>query len=107
MIQPNIAVFGWGIWLAEFWVFVSMLMGLLTRFGGLVAIGVSLQLFIGLANIPRPYEWEWSYGLMVLLAVLMFGLAPGRYFGIDAVLRRRFVPPARHGALSRLLGWLT
>jgi hypothetical protein len=107
VIQPNIGVLGWGIWLAEFWIFVSMLMGLLTRLGGLVAIGVSLQLFIGLANIPRPYEWEWSYGLMVLLAVLMFGLAPGRYFGIDALLRRRYIPPARHGALSRLLGWLT
>lgn len=107
VIQPNIGVIGWLVWLAEFWVFVSMLMGLLTRVGGLVAIGVALQLYVGLANIPRPYEWEWSYGLMVLLAVLMFGLAPGRYFGLDALLRRRFVPPARTGALSRLLSWLT
>lgn len=107
VIKPNINLFGWLIWLAEFWVFVSMLMGLLTRLGGLVALGVSLQLFIGLANIPRPYEWEWSYGLMILVSLLMFGLAPGRYWGLDALLRRRWVKPDRRGFWTGVLQWLT
>ncbi len=105
VIKPNIAIFGWLIWLAEFWVFVSMLMGLLTRLGGLVAIGVSLQLYVSLANVPRPYEWEWTYGLMVLLSILMFGLGVGRVFGLDGPLRRRF--PPEHGFIGRLVQWLT
>ena len=66
VIIPGIAVFGWFIWLAEFWIFVSMLLGFLSRFGALVSIGITAQLWVGLANIPRPYEWEWAYGAIVL-----------------------------------------
>ncbi|HRA65540.1 MAG TPA: hypothetical protein PL187_05915, partial [Caldilinea sp.] len=105
VIIPNIGVFGWLVWLAEFWVFVSMLVGLCTRFGGLVALGVSAQLFIGLAAIPRPFEWEWSYGLMILLSLLMFGLAPGRIWGVDAALRPRLA--GSRNFFGKLLWWLT
>jgi uncharacterized membrane protein YphA (DoxX/SURF4 family) len=105
VIAPNIAVFGWLVWLAEFWVVLSLLLGLFTRLGGLVALGVSLQLYVGLAAIPRPYEWEWSYGLMLLLSLLMFGLAPGRIWGVDARLRPRLA--GAQNALARLLWWLT
>ena len=99
VIEPNLALFGWLIWLAEFWIFVSMLMGFLTRFGALVSIGVALQLYVGLANIPRPYEWEWTYGTLILLSLLLFGLAPGRFFGVDAPLRRRLAGAAQRGNL--------
>jgi hypothetical protein len=105
VIVPNIAVFGWLIWLAEFWVVVSMLLGLFTRLGGLAALGVSAQLYIGLAAIPRPYEWEWSYGVMLLLSLLMFGLAAGRVWGLDARLRPRLAG-SRNG-FGRMLWWLT
>ncbi len=105
VIVPNIGVAGWMIWLAELWVFVSLLAGLFTRFGGLVALGVSLQLYVGLAAIPRPYEWEWSYGLMILLSLLMFGLAPGRVWGVDAVLRSRLA--VTRNPFTKLLWWLT
>jgi hypothetical protein len=105
VITTNLGLFGWLIWLAEFWVFISMLLGLFTRLGGLVALGVSAQLYIGLAAIPRPYEWEWSYGLMLLLSLLLFGLAAGRSWGIDAVLRPRLAGGG--GFLRRLLWWLT
>ena len=90
VIKPNLAVTGYLIWGAELLITLSLFLGLFTRLGGLVAIGISLQLYIGLANIPQPYEWEWSYGQMVLLSILMVGLAPGRVWGIDAWLRRRF-----------------
>ena len=106
LVKPSIAFAGWLIWLAEFTVFVSLLLGLLTRLGGLIAIGVSLQLYIGLANIPRPYEWEWSYGLLVLLSIVMFGLAPGRVFGIDARLRRHLATRAG-SRFARFASWIT
>jgi len=94
---PQIQLFGWLIWLAEFWIFLSMLLGLFTRLGALVSIGVSLQLFIGLANIPRPFEWEWSYGTIVLLSVAMLGAAAGRTFGMDGWLRGKLAGPAERG----------
>lgn len=91
---PQIRLFGWLIWLAEFWVFLSMLLGLFTRLGALVSLGLSLQLYVGLANIPRPFEWEWSYGTIILLSIAMLGAAAGRIFGVDAWLRRKLAGSA-------------
>lgn len=90
VMKPYLGFTGYLIWGAEVWIALSLFLGLLSRLGGLVALGISAQLFIALANIPQPYEWEWSYGQMVLLSLLMVGLAPGRIWGIDAWLRRRF-----------------
>ena len=95
LLIPQIQLFGWLIWLAEFWIFLSMLLGLFTRLGALVSIGVSLQLYVGLANIPRPFEWEWSYGTIVLLSIAMLGAVAGRTFGVDGWLRRKLADPAK------------
>lgn len=108
VVKPNIAWFGYLIWGTEVLIFVTMLLGLFTRLGALAAIGMAVQLYVGLANIPSPYEWEWSYGQMVLLAILMFGLAPGRVLGLDALLRSRLAPAAARGnSLARLVLMLT
>ncbi|HWQ13206.1 MAG TPA: TQO small subunit DoxD [Roseiflexaceae bacterium] len=108
VVKPNIRVFGYLIWGAELTIFLTMFLGLFTRLGGLVAIGIAAQLYIGLANIPSPYEWEWSYGQMLLLAVLMLGLAPGRVLGLDALLRPRLAAAAARGSrLARLVHLLT
>jgi hypothetical protein len=87
--MPNIRWFGWVIWGSEALIFVSLFFGLFSRLGGLTAIAISGQLMIGLAGISNPYEWEWSYNLMVLLSLPIFAFAPGRVFGIDAWLRPR------------------
>ncbi len=105
VIKPGLPVFGWLIWLTELWVVVSLLLGLLARLGALAAVAVSAQLWVGLANIPRPYEWEWSYGAMLLLSLVMFGLAAGRIFGLDAGLRRRYATQASWP--GRIVRWLT
>jgi len=94
---PNIQFFGWLVFLTELWAFISMTLGLFTRLGALAAFGVSLQLYIGLANIPRPFEWEWSYGIIVGLSIAMLGAAAGRTFGIDGFLRRKLADPVKRG----------
>ena len=94
---PQIRVFGWLVWLTEFWVFLSMLLGLFTRLGGLAAFGISMQLYIGLANVPRPFEWEWTYGFLVLLSLAMLGAAAGHTFGVDGWLRCKLSSPAQRG----------
>ncbi len=86
---PNIEIVGWLVWLAEFSVFLSMLLGILTRLGAIISIGIIGQLYIGLANVPRPLEWEWTYGAILLLSVAMLGAAAGRYLGVDAWLRKQ------------------
>jgi hypothetical protein len=104
--KPNIAWFGYLVWGAEVLIFLTMFLGLFTRLGGLLALAIATQLFVGLANIPSPYEWEWSYGQMVLPAVLMLGLTPGRVLGLDALLRPRLAPAAARGNRLAKLGLL-
>jgi hypothetical protein len=107
-VEPNIRWFGWFIWGAEAFIFLSLFLGLFSRLGGLVAILISGQLALGLAGISNPYEWEWSYNLMVLLSLVMFAFAPGRVFGLDAWLRPRLQQVAEGGSrLARVLTWLT
>ena len=102
VVQPNIRWFGYVLWGTEAFIFLSMCLGFFSRLGALVAIGVSMQLMIGLAHTPN--EWEWSYILMVLLSIAMFGVAPGRYFGLDRLLRPRLKLLSERGSrVGRLL----
>jgi hypothetical protein len=109
VVKPNIRWFGWIIWLSEAFIFVSLFFGIFGRLGGLVALGVSAQLMIGLAGITNPYEWEWAYNQMVILSLVILGTAPGRVFGIDAWLRPRLWPAVQRGSLPAKLVyyWLT
>jgi hypothetical protein len=63
---------------------------------------------IGLAGISTPYEWEWAYLTILLLSIVLFGLAPGRFFGLDVPLRPRLCMAADQGnRLARLALALT
>lgn len=105
-IKPNIRWFGYVVWGGEVLIAISLFFGLFTRIGALTAIAISGQLLVGLANIPSPYEWEWGYNLMVVLSVVLFALAPGRYLGIDALLRRWLAPAAVKKNLLARIGML-
>jgi len=94
---PNIRIFGWLVFLFEFWAFLSMTLGLFTRLGALAAIGISLQLYIGLANVPRPFEWEWTYGIIIGLAIAMLGAASGRTLGLDGWMRKKLAGSVERG----------
>jgi hypothetical protein len=104
VIIPNIRVFGWLVWLTEFTAFLLLLLGLFSRLGALAALGISIQLYVGLANIPRPYEFEWTYGLMVALSIGLLGLAPGRVLGVDGWLRGRLARAAERGSRLAKIG---
>lgn len=108
VIQPAIGFSGWFLWASEALIFVSLFLGLFTRLGGLLALGVSAQLMIGLAGISNPFEWEWSYNLMLLLSIVLFGTVPGRILGLDALLRPRLQAAATPGKrIARLALALT
>ncbi len=99
LVIPGIRFFGWVICPAEFWIFLSMLLGLLSRLGALISIGVIGQLYVGLANIPRPYEWEWAYGAILLPSVVLLGAAADRFLGMDGWLRPRLAGLASRGSI--------
>lgn len=108
VIMPTIRFSGWLLWLAEAAIVVTLLLGLFSRLGGLIAVAVSAQLMIGLSGIPNPYEWEWAYNTIFVLSLLMFAFAPGRVFGIDALLRPRLLAAKQRGSrFAGLLSWLT
>ena len=103
-VKPNIGWFGWVIWGTGAFVSLSLILGFLSRLGALAAFVVSIELMLGLTGISSPRAWEWSFPLMVLPSIALFGLAPGRYFGLDRLLRARFMTPRGSGSrLRRLL----
>jgi uncharacterized membrane protein YphA (DoxX/SURF4 family) len=102
LVKPNIRWFGYVVWGMEAFIFVSLFFGLFSRLGALVALVQSGQLAIGLAGISNPSEWEWSYHLMVILALVLLAFAPGRTLGMDALLRPRLQAAAQAG--HRLAG---
>jgi hypothetical protein len=105
---PNIRWFGYVVWAMEAFIFASLFFGVFSRLGALVALAQSLQLWVGLAGISNPFEWEWSYNWMPVLALMLLALAPGRTLGVDAWLRPRLQRAAERGnrAAAGLL-WLT
>jgi hypothetical protein len=107
-VKPNIRWFGFVVWGMEAFIFVTLFLGLFSRLGALVALAQSGQLWIGLAGIGNPAEWEWSYNLMVVLSLLLLGFAAGRIVGVDAWLRPRLQAASEQGnRLARILFWLT
>ncbi len=107
VVKPNIRLFGFFIWGMEAFIFVTLFFGIFTRLGALVAIFQSLQLWVGLAGIGTPNEWEWSYNWMPVLALLIFAFAPVIVFSIDSLIRPRLKPSAERGNIvSQVLSWL-
>ncbi len=98
VIIPNFTLFAWLIFLAELLVGLSLLTGTLTRLGGLLGLLMSINLGIGLLEVPG--EWPWSYMMMVMWHGTFLVAGAGRVFGVDGWLRQRKT------AVSRLR-WFT
>ncbi len=99
----HFSLLGAGVWTAELLVGISLLFGLFTRFGALLALLLSVQLYVGLAYAPG--EWYWTYGMLVLLALVLFAVPAGRRLGIDQLLAPRMQHAARISRLARLVSW--
>ncbi|CAN5652216.1 hypothetical protein BH18ACT7_BH18ACT7_17600 [soil metagenome] len=87
VIAPNLTAFGYLTLLTEFLLAALLLSGTLTRAVALLGIGQSLAIGLTVANAEG--EWYWSYLLMAALHVAIFAMAAGRFYGVDALLRRR------------------
>jgi hypothetical protein len=96
VVQPAFGLFGWLVFLLEATIAASLLLGLLSRLGGLLGTIQGLNLLIGLAAVPG--EWYWTYVMLALLCALCWLLPAGRAWGLDALLRPRYAGLARAGS---------
>lgn len=66
---------------------ISLMVGFLTRLGGLAGFLMALNLWAGL--YVAPGEWPWTYFFLVVIMAFFTVHPPGRSLGLDVLLRRR------------------
>jgi thiosulfate dehydrogenase [quinone] large subunit len=88
VVQPNLGVLGWFIWLMEAAIFASLFFGLLGRLGGLLGFLQAMNLYVGLAAVE--HEWFWTYWMLAILCALFALTGAGRWFGVDRLLLPKF-----------------
>jgi len=90
------------VWTGELLVSISLMFGLFTRFGAILATILSIQLYVGLAYT----EWLWTYGMLVLLALVLVAVPAGRRLGVDQWLAPRLQAAGQHHRIARIASWL-
>ena len=100
---PNFLLLGAFTWIAELLAALSLLFGIFSRFGALLAIILSLQLYVGLAYAPG--EWYWTYGMLVLLGIVLAAIPAGRRLGIDQWLAPRLEQARMTNRVARFIRW--
>ncbi len=89
------------VWTAELLVCLSLMFGLFTRFGAILATILSVQLYVGLAYTG----WIWIYGMLVLLALALVAVPAGRRLGVDQWLAPRLQAAGQHHRIARIASW--
>lgn len=102
---PNWTFFGWMTLITETFIGAVLILGLFTRLGSLVAIGMALNITVGILSVP--HEWVWTYVMLIMWPVVFLLTDAGRSFGLDSFLAPRLDAAAADGhRLARLLRWL-
>ena len=102
---PNWTFFGWMTLITETSIAVSLILGVFTRLGSLVAIGMAVNITIGILNVP--HEWGWTYVMLIMMPALFLLTDAGRSFGVDAFVAPRLEGAAANGSrTAKLIRWL-
>ncbi len=92
-----------GVWIAELIVAISLMFGVFTRFGAILGVILATQLYIGLAYAPG--EWYWTYGMLVLLCLVLTAIPAGRRLGVDQWLAPRLQAAESDNRFARFVSW--
>ncbi len=87
VIKPNVILLGWVTTIVEEGVGLLLLLGLFTRFGALVGALWSVNLLIGLGNIPN--EQGWYYGFLIMLNLVFVAVGASGQIAIDRMRQWR------------------
>ncbi len=102
---PHWTFFGWMTLVTETFIALTLILGLFTRLGSLVAIGMAINITVGILNVP--HEWGGTYTMLIVLPAIFLLTGAGRSFGIDALLAPALERAAAAGsALARMARWL-
>jgi thiosulfate dehydrogenase [quinone] large subunit len=85
VILPNFTFFGWLTLLVEASLGGFLLVGLATRFWALVGVAQTTAITLSVLNTPN--EWHWSYFLMLLAHLAIFGTAAAGAYSVDGLRR--------------------
>jgi thiosulfate dehydrogenase [quinone] large subunit len=85
LLAPNREFIGWVLLVIEVALAVMLLLGVLTRLGGL--LGIADSLLAGLFVAGTPGLWPWSYFVLSAAHVAVVAGAAGRTFGLDGLFR--------------------
>lgn len=99
---PNWQIIAWLTFFAESTIAILLILGLLSRLGGLIALFQSANLFLAIAF--HPQEWPWTYIFLATLSFIFMLTGPGRVWGIDQLLRPRLREQVARG--SSFAKWL-
>lgn len=87
VVLTHFYVFAPIVYLTEVAIGVSLMLGLLSRLGGLLGLLMALNLWAGL--YVAPHEWPWTYFFLVTIQGFLTLHPRGRSLGFDALLRAR------------------
>jgi thiosulfate dehydrogenase [quinone] large subunit len=90
-----------GVWIAELIVAMSLMFGVFTRFGAILGTILAAQLYIGLGYS----DWYWTYGMLVLLCLVLIAVPAGRRLGVDQWLAPRLRAAASSNRFARFMSW--
>jgi uncharacterized membrane protein YphA (DoxX/SURF4 family) len=106
IVQPNFYFFAPQVYATEVIIAVSLLLGILTRLGGILGALMAVNLWLGLYR--APYEWPWTYFFLILLQTTFAVFHAGRSLGLDAIAVRRERAEAKpESVTARILAYLT
>ena len=91
VVIPNFILFAWLTFAVELLIGLSLTLGLYTRWGALLGLLWSLNLALGLLEVPG--EWPWSYLMLMMWHGLFLVSTSQQSWGVDGVLGRKKVKP--------------
>ena len=83
VVIPNFTLFAWIIFLGELLVGLGLVTGAWTRVAAVGGLLLSINLGIGLLDVPG--EWPWSYIMLAMWHGLFFVANAGMALGIDGL----------------------
>jgi thiosulfate dehydrogenase [quinone] large subunit len=105
VVIPHWTFFGWLTLGTETFIATTLILGLGTRLGSLVAVGMAANITLSILNVP--HEWGWTYTMLIMLPALFLLTDAGRSFGVDAFLVSPLDRSAARGhRLARIVRWL-
>lgn len=101
LVQPNFVLFGWSVFFLEAAIGGLLIVGLFTRAVAVAGMVQSFAIAFSVLNQPVFPEWEIGYYLLIAANIGIAGVAAGRSYGLDGVLRPLW--RRSNGAVARTL----